>query len=305
MPKLPSADFKYVLSPSKRFGFGPWSVSFSCTPIYRPLALVEFLPKADVFTDKVDVAMSCATPGADIRYTLDGSDPMGNSPLYTGPVTLTSTRQVKARSFRRGVTNVPPTASGTEASAVMGAIYTKQVPLEPQKGAPTSQGISYAYYEGDFSLSAPTIDIFKPAKTGTVKELFDLTARQTNSNYALVYYGFIDIPRDGIYSFHAPMELVYPIMDAGYDLRMFLGGEEWYPATRWHNYGVWSVPLKKGLYPLKVVYVDQRPGIKKQWHYPEPQNINEWVWDGEKPVIEISGPGLEKQPISAAMLRWY
>jgi hypothetical protein len=310
-PKLPASDFEFVISTSKRSFFSlsalgelasrGKSSALSYTPIYRPLALVEFLPKADVFTDKVEVAMSSATPDAEIRYTLDGTDPTDNSPLYNGPVTLASTCQVKARSFRKGVTKVPPTASGTEASAVTWAIYTRKAPFEPPKQEATLPGINFAYYEGDFSLSSPTIDIFKPVKTGVVKELFDFSARQTKNNYAFVYGGFIDIPQDGVYSFHAPMELIYPIMDAGYDLCVFLGREEWYPATRWHNYGAWSVPLKKGSYPFKVTYVDQRPGWEK-WHYPEGRK-KEWMWDGEKPALLISGPGLEKQPIPASMLK--
>ncbi len=40
-----------------------------------------------------------APPGAIIRYTLDGTEPQSNSPVYTYPLMLTETTVVKARAF--------------------------------------------------------------------------------------------------------------------------------------------------------------------------------------------------------------
>lgn len=56
----------------------------------------------------VSLAMSSATPGAEIRYTLDGSDPVATSPPYPGPLTLGFAGNgrghcVRARSFVRGL----------------------------------------------------------------------------------------------------------------------------------------------------------------------------------------------------------
>jgi hypothetical protein len=100
---------------------------------------------------------------------------------------------------------------------------------------------------------------------------------------------------------HAPPEFVTSAIDCGYELRVFLGTEEWYPATRWHNYGAWSVPLKKGQYPFKVVWVDQRK--QDVYEYGADRRLNEdWIWDGKKPTLEISGPGLKRQPVPAGML---
>jgi hypothetical protein len=47
--------------------------------------------------------LSCATPGADIRYTLDGSTPTAATGLvYTGPLTISQTSVVRAAGFRTG-----------------------------------------------------------------------------------------------------------------------------------------------------------------------------------------------------------
>ena len=45
---------------------------------------------------------TCATKGSTIRYTTDGTDPTGASPVYHAPITLTSTGLVvKAQAFAR------------------------------------------------------------------------------------------------------------------------------------------------------------------------------------------------------------
>jgi hypothetical protein len=290
--KVEMADFEFELD-GRKLG--------AVTPIYRPMDMVEFSPQADCFTDRVEVAMSCADPDVDIRYTLDWSEPDGYSRIYTAPVVLRTTTPVKARAFRKGVTRVPPTVSGTEVTAVKSAVYTREDGRSPFKATTAAQhGLTYMYYEENpLQLSSYVLEMIKPAKTGVAKELFDISAKGTNGVYAFIYYGMIDIPVDGIYSFHAPPEFVNPGMDSGYELRVAIGRDEWYPATRWHNFGVWSVPLKKGMHYFNVAWVDQR---KQDVHFAENEGR---VWDGEKPTLMISGPGLEKQPIPASMLYPY
>lgn len=46
--------------------------------------------------------MRCATPDAEIRYTLDGSEPTATSPLYNAPVPVTDGAVVRAKAFLPG-----------------------------------------------------------------------------------------------------------------------------------------------------------------------------------------------------------
>jgi hypothetical protein len=58
-------------------------------------------PLPDTYTTDQTITLTCATAGADIRYTLDNSDPTSASTLYTGPFELTRGGYwVKARGFK-------------------------------------------------------------------------------------------------------------------------------------------------------------------------------------------------------------
>jgi hypothetical protein len=102
---------------------------------------------------------------------------------------------------------------------------------------------------------------------------------------------------------------------AGYELQVYLGhamlpdnngtkrdGDVsfWYPATRLHGLGTWSVPLRKGFHELKIVYIDFRMDGPKRLNRVE--GVRDCVWSGERPALMISGPGVKRQPIPAAWL---
>ncbi len=62
-------------------------------------AMPTFDPGAGIFTDPVDVTISCATDGATIYYTLDGSEPSESSTQYTAPINITDTTTIRARAY--------------------------------------------------------------------------------------------------------------------------------------------------------------------------------------------------------------
>lgn len=53
-------------------------------------------PVAGEVADNSDIALSCATAGASIYYTINGDAPTSESTLYEGPITITDAMTLKA-----------------------------------------------------------------------------------------------------------------------------------------------------------------------------------------------------------------
>ncbi|BCJ95496.1 hypothetical protein acsn021_30650 [Anaerocolumna cellulosilytica] len=62
-----------------------------------------FSPGGGTYSSAQNVSISCATAGATIRYTIDGSEPTSSSNVYTGAIKVSSTTTVKAKAFKSGM----------------------------------------------------------------------------------------------------------------------------------------------------------------------------------------------------------
>jgi hypothetical protein len=123
--------------------------------------------------------------------------------------------------------------------------------------------------------------------------------RKTDKAYAVRYSGYLQVPADGVYTFHAPKHLYTPSMDAGFDLRIWVDGEEWFPSPTLHSENAWSIPLQKGAHDLRVCYVDYRWKTFKNEYWMDWQEGQ--MWQGT-PVLEVTGADGKKQPLPAQWL---
>lgn len=71
----------------------------------QTVAAPVFNPAAGTYTSAQTVAISCATSGAEIHYTTDGSEPAASSPLYSSALTVSATTTIKAKAFKSGMTS--------------------------------------------------------------------------------------------------------------------------------------------------------------------------------------------------------
>jgi hypothetical protein len=84
-----------------------------------------------IFEHSVDVSIDCATLGAVIRYTTDGTDPTASSTLYSFPLTLTTSVTLKARSSK----------TGFDDSALTTGVYSYSVPSWTENFVRLSSGV--------------------------------------------------------------------------------------------------------------------------------------------------------------------
>jgi len=84
----------------------------------------QFNPSSCLFYPSTNVTLSCTTPGATIRYTLDGNDPTESSPVYSGPIFIDDDTMVKARAWKDGL----------NPSAIVAETYTYNASQGAPKG---------------------------------------------------------------------------------------------------------------------------------------------------------------------------
>lgn len=89
-------------------GIPAWSIFTTPTPNASNNTATPYFDYADrpdyslgagFYTSSVTVAITTNEPNADIHYTLDGTLPTITSPIYTTPLTITSTKVLKAVTF--------------------------------------------------------------------------------------------------------------------------------------------------------------------------------------------------------------
>lgn len=298
----PYPDFEFRAASGVGEGRGD---TIRSTPIFRPIKPVVFKPDRNVFSDTETVEMICDTPDVEIRYTTDGTPPGRDSTLYTGPVRITETTEFAARAYRlRNGKPIPEVAedfelNGTKFTVPSFAFYRKTESRDPVDVSKSDlkPGLVYEYFEAPWWRLYASAHWLAAEKTGVAKRELDLSDVSTNKAYCMRYKGYIEIPEDGVYTFHAPEEIADMVGAASYDLRLYIDEEEWSLSQFWHAHGTWSVPLQKGMHRFQVDFADSRT---KPWNrsgiwrfYPRP-----WAeHQGPPSDIMISGPGVERARI--------
>ncbi len=101
------------------------SASYSNFPAASPL----FEPSAGLLTNAITVSIACPTPGAIIRYTVDGTTPSTNSLTYSSPIFINVPTTLKAVAYRDDLAPSPVQ------SAFYGFLYFEQTVVTTLAGA--------------------------------------------------------------------------------------------------------------------------------------------------------------------------
>ena len=88
-----SVDQRYFLTPSPRASNSTGTVAF--------VAETKFSRDRGFYEEAFDVEITCATPGAEIRYTTDGSAPTAtHGTVYTAPIPIAGTTILRAGAYK-------------------------------------------------------------------------------------------------------------------------------------------------------------------------------------------------------------
>ena len=182
------------------------------------------------FNYPMSVSLSCATSGATIKYTLDGTTPSTiNGTVYSTPITISQTTTLKIASFLNGYTTQGPT-------------YTYTYALPPNiKSIINDSGTWHgSYYYGGYIYASTATCVYKiDANVGTSTLLYSSGYRYhiyvDGSNIYLSSGSTITkLSIDGtlIGSLNAPVNSVSGFVRVGNTLYVF-----GYNSASTHNYG--------------------------------------------------------------------
>lgn len=226
-------------------------------------ALSGFASK-NVFVDQTEVEIKNQRIGSQVRYTLDGSEPLQTSPLYSGPLHLSETTSLAVREFM----------PDGKASRIYNAMFIKKEPMEPVTEANSPSGIQYQFYP----LSEPVqsskaladLDTFSTGKNSVIA----FPEIELPEYFGLKFSGYIKVPATGIYTFYT---------ESNDGSCLYIGQELVVDNDGSHGAVERSgqAALKKGLHPIVVTYLQEGGGKTLK--------------------VSVKGPGLDKMEIPAEM----
>lgn len=143
-------------------------------------------PAGGLFIDSVPtVKLESKEEGITIHYTLDGSDPTEDSPVYEEPFKLDKSAVLKAKAFK----------AGFRPSPVEVGFFRMYSPNG-------DNGISYSYYEGADWHFLPDFKELKPVKKGVSPEFRLSHVEHREDNFAIKYEAYFEVKEKGEYKFY-------------------------------------------------------------------------------------------------------
>ena len=206
-----------------------------------------------LFAEPLAVALATTTAGAEIRYTLDGSEPTETSALYAAPVPVDRSLTLKAKGFKPGA--APSRTLTLEAEK---AVFRKGAPAGETATRP---GVAYSYYEGVFSC-VNDIRKGKYVSSGTMPAPSIAQAPQED-HFAYVFTGLILIPERGVWEFMTKSDdgSVLTIGD-----RRVVDNDGSHASVM----ATGRVALEAGLHPYTLLYFEDYEGQDLSWGWKAP-----------------------------------
>ena len=244
--------FSLTDQPNRKRGVTADAAPYSFTK--EAVVSIPYVDKdLNLFMDSVTVNLATATAGATVHYTLDGSEPTQQSPVFNAPLVLKNTTQINAKAFKDGF----QPSSTLSILATKAVLNRGKIILDHQP----KNGTTYKYYEGHFQKVADMQQKHFVEK-GIVSEPSLDKARQED-HYGFEFSGLIDVPEDGVYTFQTRSDdgsVLYIDQTLVVDND---GSHAAIPATG-------SIALKKGWHSYRLLYIEDYEGQHLSWAWKLP-----------------------------------
>ena len=244
--------FSLTDQPNRKRGVTADAAPYSFTK--EAVVSIPYVDKdLNLFMDSVMVNLATATAVATVHYTLDGSEPTQQSPIFNAPLVLKNTTQINAKAFKDGF----QPSSTLSILATKAVLNRGKIILDHQP----KNGTTYKYYEGHFQKVADMQQKHFVEK-GIVSEPSLEKARQED-HYGFEFSGLIDVPEDGVYTFQTRSDdgsVLYIDQTLVVDND---GSHAAIPATG-------SIALKKGWHSYRLLYIEDYEGQHLSWAWKLP-----------------------------------
>ena len=258
---LEAGDFEFLIDADGKITVTPFFIpEVPIIPEPMPFSHIQELPP---------VAIEGAREGLTIHYTLDGTEPTLESPIYGEPIRLENEAVLKARFFK-GNQPLPLVAS---------QLYKAwDWPLRAPDvidSTQLEQGLRYQVFM--FEKSTRLYDLMlRPSDEEGVCADASLEPFKEHRDFGLKFEGYLRIPHDGMYHLYSdsPTQARMFIRDLDRDLPV--------PPVVASHYnepqGIGHVALKAGYHRIEIQYMQA------------------WGKSNEL-LLKIEGPGIDQQPI--------
>ena len=256
---LDGAELVFEMGSSPNKNWGSAKEDRPGSEKYEEAVVLPYAMTSDqYFLQTAKVTLLIEDPVAKIYYTLDGSRPDEKSTRYVHPITVNKTTNIRFVAYKAGV------LPGLPVSVQVNRLNFEKLRNHEGEGR-FAKGLNYKYYQAQV-MEEDDLDKLTPLETGIIPN-FTIENRKREDYFGYIYSGFLDVPRDGIYTFSIKVNDRCTFYFEG---KKFLSG------------GQRTIALRKGKYQVLEKYFQL--GAKKF-------NIVSW-----------EGPGITTQEIPADAL---
>lgn len=256
-------EFKMLGAPDRSRGASAEAAPYSMTR-GEFVSMPYTDSKLDLFKGQTEIRLYSATDDACVRYTLDGSEPDGNSELYASPFVVDDSAVIKAKAFKEGMQD--------SKTVVFNAVKAEFAPAAAVSGL--VPGVAWTYRTGRFA-SVAEMAAAPVAASGTMP-VPSIADASDEDRFGYVFTGYIDVPERDVWEFTVKSDDGSVLFVDGVKIVNNDGSHAAVSASG-------RIALDKGLHPFTLLYFEDYEGEELSWA---------WRRDGTKEFSEIPASAL-------------